>query len=60
MKVYIVITGNYALSINMNVFSTKELAEGFKQHLRNERKTEDVINILEMEIDKAVLKEEDM
>lgn len=60
MKVYVVVIGNYALSINMQAFSSKELAEGFRNHLRKERLTEGHINIFEMEVDNAVLKEDDL
>lgn len=59
-KVYVVVQGNYALSSHMNVFSTRELAEGFREHIRKESKNFAIVNIYEMEIDNAVLKEEDL
>ena len=60
MKVYVVVKGNYALSSNMQAFSTREFAEGFRDHLRNELGNGMLANIFEMEVDGAVLKEEDM
>ena len=59
-KVYIVVQGNYALSSNMNAFSTRELAESFRDHVRKESKNYAVVNIHEMVVDMAVLKEEDL
>lgn len=59
-KVYLVVIGNYALSDRMSILSSKELAEKFREYLRNERKCEEHINIFELKIDEAVLKEEDM
>ena len=60
MTVYVVVEGNYALSRNMNAFSTRELAEGFREHCNKESKAVVPRNIFELEIDKAVLKEEDV
>ena len=60
MKVYIVVKGNYALSSNMQAFSSRELADGFKEHLRRELGNGMMANVFEMEVDGAVLKEEDM
>lgn len=59
-KVYVVIEGNYALSRNMKAFSTKELAEGFRNHCNKESKIPIPRNVFELEIDEAVLKEEDL
>lgn len=59
-KVYVVIQGNYALSRNMEAFSTLELAEGYREHVRKESNYDGVMNIFSFEIDRAVLKEEDM
>lgn len=60
MKVYVLVQGNYALSRNMKAFSNPELAEGFREHIRKESGFDGVINIFELEVDDAVLKEEDM
>lgn len=59
-KVFVVVQGNYALSKNMDAFSTRELAEGFRKHIRKESDYDGCINIFELEVDGAVLKEEDM
>lgn len=59
-KVFVVVQGNYALSKNMDAFSTRELAEGFRKHIRKESDYDGFINIFELEVDGAVLKEEDM
>lgn len=58
--VYVVVEGNYALSRNMQAFSTRELAEGFRDHCYKQSKNPMHINIFELEIDKAVLGEEDL
>ena len=59
-QVHIVVQGNYALSRNMQAFSTRELAEGFREHIRKESGFDGVINVFSLNIDEAVLKEEDM
>lgn len=59
-KVFVVFQGNYALSKNMDAFSTRELADGFRKHIRKESNFDGYINIFELEVDGAVLKEEDM
>ena len=59
-KVFVVVQGNYALSKNMDAFSTRELADGFRKHIRKESNFDGCINIFELEVDGAVLKEEDM
>lgn len=59
-KVYVVVEGNYALSRNIKAFSTKELAEGFRSHCNRESKEPIPRNVFELEIDEAVLKEEDL
>ena len=60
VKVYIVVKGNYALSNSMWAFSSKELADGFRKHLRKELDDGIPFNIIELEIDEAVLTEEDL
>lgn len=59
-KVFVVVQGNYALSKNMDAFSTRELADGFRKHIRKESNFNGCINVFELEVDGAVLKEEDM
>ena len=59
-KVFVVVQGNYSLSKNMGAFSTRELAEGFRKYIRKEKDYDGCINIFELEVDGAVLKEEDM
>lgn len=59
-KVFVVVQGNYALSKNMDAFSTRELADGFRKHIRKESNFDGCINVFELEVDGAVLKEEDM
>ena len=60
MKVYIVVRGSYALLDRTWVFSSKELADGFRKHLGKELDDGEYINIFELELDEAVLKEEDL
>lgn len=60
-EVYLVVEGNYALSKKMHALSTKELAEGFRQHIRNDRTDDsECINIFKLVVDDVVLKEEDL
>ena len=59
-KIYIVAKGNYALSNSMWAFSSKELADGFRNHLWKELDDGMSLNIFELEIDEAVLTEEDL
>ena len=59
-EIYIVVDGNYAVSCFMYAFSTRELAEGFREHLRKERIIGSHINIIKLKVDDAVLKEEDL
>ena len=59
-KVFVVVQGNYALSKNMDAFSTRELADGFRKHIRKESNFDGCINVFELEVDGAVLKEEYM
>lgn len=59
-NIYIVVQGNYSLSRNIYAFSTKELAEGFRKHIRKESGYDGIINIFEKSIDEAVLSEDDM
>ena len=59
-EIYIVVDGNYAVSCFMYAFSTRELAEGFREYLRKERVAGGHINIIKLKVDDAVLKEEDL
>ena len=59
-KVYIVVKGNYALSNSMWLFSSRELACEFGEYLRKELDDGVPLNIIELEIDEAVLTEEDL
>lgn len=60
MKIYIVVEGNYALSNSMWAFLSKELADGFRDHLRKELDDGMPLHIFELEINEAVLREEDL
>ena len=60
MKVYVVVNGNYVLSDRMYIFSSRELAYGFKEHLKKEFDDGIVLNVFELELDGAVLREEDL
>lgn len=60
MTVYVVVQGNYAITRNMQAFSSRELAEGFREHIRKESDFNGIINILELDVDNAVLKEGDV
>lgn len=60
MKIWIAVKGNYALSDRVWTFSSKELADGFKKHLKKELDDGEYINIFELELDEAVLAEEDL
>ena len=59
-EIYIVVDGNYAVSCFMYAFSTRELAEEFRKHLRKERVAVGHINIINLKVDDVVLKEEDL
>ena len=59
-EIYIVVDGNYAVRSFMYAFSTRELAEGFREHLRKEKVSGCCINIIKLKVDDAVLKEEDL
>ena len=59
-EIYIVVDGNYAVRSFMYAFSTRELAEGFREYLKKERVAGDYINIIKLKINDAVLKEEDL
>ena len=57
-EIYIVVDGNYAVRSFMYAFSTRELAEGFREYLKKERVPGSYINIIKLKINDAVLKEE--
>lgn len=59
-EIYIVVDGNYAVKSFMYAFSTRELAEGFREYLRKERVAGGHINIINLKVDDVVLKEEDL
>ena len=59
-EIYIVVDGNYAVKSFMYAFSTRELAEGFREYLRKERVAGVHINIIKLKVNDAVLKEENL
>ena len=50
-EIYIVVDGNYAVRSFMYAFSTRELAEGFRDYLKKERVAGDYINIIKLKLD---------